>query len=551
MISRRKVLLAGSVVMWQSLAACRKAPGFRCGHPYSAEELEALLRRGEPEHLMRERVRSCGIFALRPDSGLWLKRCGASDDLAGFLQNQRPRGETLAIVTMQGSTTIGQAARPDGGRSLAEDLVRGWLVSVEKSTVPHASSDGQTTYVSAVMPDGCLQRIAILALGTKYAFIGLRTNADIGLASRPILENEAAEFLRDGEDMRSAACEKILSLDAVAIVVSDNILATAMSRHQVRDIFRGAITNWSAISGSGSSDPIRVVARKQGAGTLDAFRESFMEFGGDRAGFTANAKYVDGSEDISEHMRTPGSIGFVSFVYSRNRGNPHAPRAVAISDVDVQPGGRLVPLQPVLPAEDTIGTECYPGSRRVYAYVRSRSRNARAVKLVEFSVSEDGQRIAAEHGFIPQTLRVLRSSERGVYADTIPNEQRLSINIHFRSNSNQLDSKAEADIERLVRYVGPLNRPKITVVLRGHADSYGSPAGNERLAMERCKTVHRTLAAVWPHNRIAVTSPSGDFASNHGSLTVASHGYGYQFPIASNQYELGRYRNRRVEVSLI
>jgi phosphate transport system substrate-binding protein len=429
--------------------------------------------------------------------------------------------------------------------------VRGWLTSSEASTVPHASSDGQTTYVSAVTPDGRLQRVAILALGTKYAFIGLLSNADVGLASRPILQNEFAEFLRDGEDMRSAACEKCLALDAVATVVSDNILVPAMSRQQVRDIFAGLIPNWSMIPGSGSSDSIRVVARKEGSGTLDAFREAFMELDGKTAGIAAYAKYVDGSEDISEHMRIPSSIGFVSFVYARSKTNPNAPRAVAISDVDIQPGGRLVPLRPVLPQQDTIGAEGYLGSRRVFAYVRARPRNVRAARLVEFSLSEHGQRIAAEHGFISQTVRVLSSSEAFAYPDTIPDERRLSMNIHFRSNSNELDSKAGADLERLVRYIGALNRSRITIVLRGHADSSGSAAINESLAMERCSAVHRALAAAGLHDGIGVTPASGNPATNHPYLNIASRGYSFQFPIASNQYELGKYRNRRVEVSLV
>jgi phosphate transport system substrate-binding protein len=536
MTTRRSILLAPFAGVWLTLTGCMSAQKFKCRHPYSEEEIEVLLRSGEPEDSIRERARRCGIFSLRPDAESWLRKLGASGGLVRFLQNQRPNGDTLPTIVMEGSTTIGQPLRPDGSRSLAEDLVRGWLTKGEGTTVPHGSSDGQTTYVSAVMPDGRLQRVTILALGTRYAFIGLRSNADIGLASRPILDNEAAEFLRDGEDMRSALCEKTLSEDAVAIVVADNIVVPTLSRQQVRGVFGGLIAKWSEIAGSGSSDPIRVVARREGAGTLDVFREAFMELGGRTTGFTVDAKYVDGSEDISEYMRTPNSIGFVSFVYARGNANPHGPRAIAISDTDIQTGGRVVPLRAVAPEADTIAAELYPASRRVLAYVHMRPQNPRVAKAVDFFVSEDGQRITAEHGFISQDVRVMPSSQWVSYPDMVTGEERLSVNIHFRTSSNQLDSKAEADLERLIRYIGESKREGRTVLVRGNSDSSGSPTANELLALDRGQSVHRALASA---------------ARRHGvTLRIDTRGYSCQFPIASNQYGIGRFKNRRAEIAL-
>src|SRR5262249_45070425 len=150
---------------------------YRCGHPYSEEEVEALLRSGVPESSIRERALSCGTYGLRPDHGVWLTKFGASQGLVAFLEGLPARRETLPPITLEGSTTLGQPSRLNlapfltetFAPSVAEDLIRGWLKEVEKSTVPHTSSDGQTTHISAVMPDGRLQRVSVLALGSKYA----------------------------------------------------------------------------------------------------------------------------------------------------------------------------------------------------------------------------------------------------------------------------------------------------------------------------------------------------------------------------------------------
>lgn len=75
--------------------------------------------------------------------------------------------------------------------------------------------------------------------------------------------------------------------------------------------------------------------------------------------------------------------------------------------------------------------------------------------------------------------------------------------------------------------------PKTAVVIQGHTDSTGSEAHNEALSGRRARSVqnHLSLQGV-----------------NEARMTTMAMGEGY--PIASNDTESGRQRNRRVDILL-
>ncbi len=75
--------------------------------------------------------------------------------------------------------------------------------------------------------------------------------------------------------------------------------------------------------------------------------------------------------------------------------------------------------------------------------------------------------------------------------------------------------------------------PELYVTLDGHTDSIGSEAYNERLGMRRAKAVERAMIK---------------FGVNKGRLKV--HSYGETRPIATNDTDEGRAKNRRVEITV-
>jgi len=71
------------------------------------------------------------------------------------------------------------------------------------------------------------------------------------------------------------------------------------------------------------------------------------------------------------------------------------------------------------------------------------------------------------------------------------------------------------------------------LIIDGHTDSLGSDSYNLTLSRQRAESVERYLIS-------AQVQP----------VRMASYGYGEDYPIASNDSEAGRARNRRVELTL-
>ncbi len=120
----------------------------------------------------------------------------------------------------------------------------------------------------------------------------------------------------------------------------------------------------------------------------------------------------------------------------------------------------------------------------------------------------------------------------GRFRDLAARAQRLSITYRFSLGSDQLDTKARQDIRRLARYLQN-TRTRPTVSLAGFTDDLGGVSANLELATRRAEAVRRELVAVAPT----------DHARN-----IRAEGFGKILPVTCNDTELGRAKNRRVEV---
>ncbi len=102
----------------------------------------------------------------------------------------------------------------------------------------------------------------------------------------------------------------------------------------------------------------------------------------------------------------------------------------------------------------------------------------------------------------------------------------------FQSGSARLSSGAQ---QRLSTFSQTLTRyPASNLIVRGHTDSTGSMALNERLSQDRAESVRSYLM-------------SQGVAGNRISAT----GMGAQYPASSNESAEGRQENRRVEIEII
>jgi glucose/mannose transport system substrate-binding protein len=143
-----------------------------------------------------------------------------------------------------------------------------------------------------------------------------------------------------------------------------------------------------------------------------------------------------------------------------------------------------------------------------------------AVGMVNFA----GQTVKIENPEIPP-----RAPHQ--YVKEVSGAGKLSLSFHFRAGTSQLDDNATGDLDRLVELLAnPIYQQKGLLVL-GFSDSAGKAKKNVALSKDRAKAVAEQLQM-------------------RGVKPSFVNGFGKDLPIASNDTEDGREKNRRVEVWL-
>lgn len=190
------------------------------------------------------------------------------------------------------------------------------------------------------------------------------------------------------------------------------------------------------------------------------------------------------------------------------------------------------------PSPFTIATEDYLFSFRIVAWTNSKSPKE-AMELVKFTTSNEGQEIVAKHGYVDLRLtasqgevqpEILAALGAAIGSDTISSAVRLSTNFRFDVGKSNLDLKAQADMERLPRYVFD-QYPTHKVVVLGFTDSDGGPEINLPLSRDRAEVVCKELRTF--------------------KVEARSAGLGPIFPVDTNSTVSGKAKNRRAEVWVV
>jgi phosphate transport system substrate-binding protein len=85
----------------------------------------------------------------------------------------------------------------------------------------------------------------------------------IGMSSRELTPAEQGQGLK----------ETIVAIDGIAVIMNPASPVTSLSIEQIRNIYTGAITDWSQITGGAKKGRIAVISREEGSGTRGAFEE--------------------------------------------------------------------------------------------------------------------------------------------------------------------------------------------------------------------------------------------------------------------------------------
>lgn len=194
--------------------------------------------------------------------------------------------------------------------------------------------------------------------------------ADIGSLSREVKEDEAA----------SVADEYVIAKDGVAVVVNTDVTVDNLTIEQIKGIYTGEIKNWSEVGGEDKD--IVVVSREEGSGTRGAFTEITGVAEDDVDNTTTDALIQSSTGAVKETVSTtPASIGYVSLGALDD-----AVKAVKVEDVEAT-------VDNVLSGEYKI--------QRPFVYVVNDQMTDAAKAFIDFALSDEGQVIVEENGFIP------------------------------------------------------------------------------------------------------------------------------------------------------
>ena len=416
------------------------------------------------------------------------------------------------ILTLRGSNTIGS--------ELAPKLARAYLEQVGDSDVSVVRIEKVEDEVMVVGRRGDHQEaIYIAAHGSGTSAKGLAATkpgemADIGMSSRRI-NPEERELLKDKGDMTAVTNEHVLGLDGLATIVNVQNPVSVLTIKQLRDIFSGAVTDWGDKSIGGTPGAIHIYARDSNSGTYDTFNALVLR----GAKLRADAQRFEDSSTLSGAVdKDPGGIGFIGLPYVASN------KALAVSENGASP---------IKPNRLTVATEDYALSRRLYLYTPATSPNPAVRRFIELALSPSGQKLVDETGFIALTI----ASEPVAHGPGTPPEyealtksaERLTTDFRFKFGSTDIDNRGQRDMRRLADYLANRRIAPGRLILVGFGDNVGAAAAVKKISEDRAKAV----AALLKLEGITVGQVAG---------------FGALLPVADNDTEQGREKNRRVEV---
>jgi len=412
------------------------------------------------------------------------------------------------VVRLVGSTTIGSR--------LAPNMVVAYLGSIgakDVTTRPAPVGTNHFTISAKVDSKPVTFEIDFPGSGAAFECLG-EGKCDIGMSSRPI-QAEEAEKLKPLGDMTDDASEHVLAMDGLAVVVGRNNPITKLTVAQVGQIFAGETKSWSQVGGVGGD--IHVVARDKTSGTYDTF--SHLALGG--RDVTPRAKVVETNEAVAKAVASDdAAIGFVALPYVAGT------KPLLLQD------GVAAALAPTVL---NVGTEDYAFARRLFFYTPNAPKSPIAQKLVEFALSDAGQAIVEETGFV--SLNVRSSSVAAptdappAYVKATGGAQRLTFNFRFKGSTAKLDPRSVKDLERMARFIKVASSNARSVALLGFTDNQGPEPKNVELSRQRATAIAEQLRG-------------------RGIEPQVVDGFGSALPVAPNDTPRGRSRNRRIEVWL-
>ncbi|MDR2026256.1 MAG: substrate-binding domain-containing protein [Prevotellaceae bacterium] len=219
---------------------------------------------------------------------------------------------------------------------------------------------------------------------THGAFINLIDGgADLIMTHRTLSPDEKAYADEKGITLT----ETPIALDAFVFVVNKNNPVKSLTVGQVRDIYRGTITNWQQVGGN--DEAVRAFVRPRNSGSQEVMESLVMQ-----------------GAEIDESFET-SAIASMAGVFPEIT---HFTNSLCYTfdyykEIMMQVPHENVPkiaVNNIFPNAETVADRTYPFVAEVHVAIRSDlDKNSMAYKLYKLLQTENGKNIIAESGYIP------------------------------------------------------------------------------------------------------------------------------------------------------
>ena len=170
----------------------------------------------------------------------------------------------------------------------------------------------------------------------------------------------------------------------VFFVHKDNPI-TNLTTEQIKDIYSGKITNWKDVGGK--NEKIAAFQRNEGSGSQSMLKR----FMGDTPITDAPTEMVNDLmagiiEQVADYKSKTNSIGF-SFRYY-------------VEGIIKNPDIKMISIDGAAPTSENIRNGSYPVLTPIYAVTYKENQNGNVDKLLEWILSDEGQYIINETGYV-------------------------------------------------------------------------------------------------------------------------------------------------------
>ena len=170
----------------------------------------------------------------------------------------------------------------------------------------------------------------------------------------------------------------------VFFVHKDNPI-TNLTTEQIKDIYSGKITNWKDVGGK--NEKIAAFQRNEGSGSQSMLKR----FMGDTPIADAPTEMVNDLmagiiEQVADYKSKTNSIGF-SFRYY-------------VEGIIKNPDIKMISIDGIAPTSENIRNGSYPILTPIYAVTYKENQNGNVDKLLEWILSDEGQYIINETGYV-------------------------------------------------------------------------------------------------------------------------------------------------------